>query len=179
MQWVWEPLTESDMQMYRDLCPDDQYRVIESPEKLPGVSDGLLAKCPKMMLAASGDPSGRVFYMANLYRLDPDDKKGKAVDQHPFGFVIDTGNPLNSGVLTHHGNWDGRTTYPSVSQWEEVINGQYAAYKEMNITPNCMSGSIDDLTGTSSQGAFATVIRKLSRTLKIQDSSGPNATPGG
>jgi len=168
MKWDWSSLNDAQMNVYRDLCPDYEYRVFKYDFELPGVSKGLADKCPLVMIAASGDATGRVFYMANLYRSDADDPKGKAVDQMPFGFVFDTASPLRSGVLIQHGDWDGRTIYPPASAWDDIVNGDYQAYADLTVVPNCTAGSIYDLNVASPQSAFATLIDKLSSKVSEQ-----------
>lgn len=166
MEWNWSSLTEDKMQYYRDLCPDYEYRVFAPAPGLPGISKGLTDKCSMLMIAASGDATGRVFYMANLLRPDPKDKKGPAVDQMPFGFVFDTGSPLLSGALIQHGNWDGRTTYPPVSAWDQIVNGSYGAYMNLSLIPPASAGSIYDLQGTSHESALSTLIESLKDAAK-------------
>lgn len=150
------------MEYYRGLCPDYEYRVLPINEDLPGISSGLTEKCPLMIIASSGDSSGRVFYMANLLRPDPQDAKGPAIDQMPFGFIFDTKSHLLSGALIQHGNWDGRTSHPPTSAWVDIINGDYESYANLSLVPTASSGSIYDLEGKSHPEAFTKLINKLS-----------------
>lgn len=166
MEWNWTPLSPLQMQHYRDLCPDFEYRVFPLQDDLPGISTGLSNKCTTVMIAASGDSSGRVFYMANLLRPDPKDRKGPAIDQMPFGFVFDSSSPLLSGALVQHGEWDGRTSYPPASAWTNIVNGDYEAYASLSLVPTASAGPISALEGGSHVGAFTTLIEKLSQLAK-------------
>ncbi len=156
------------MQYFRNICPDYEYRVFQPESDLPGISKGLTEKCSMMMIAASGDSTGRVFYMANLLRPAPNDKKGAAVDQMPLGFVFDTASPLLSGVLIQHGDWDGRTTYPPASAWDAIVDGDYSYYTKLSLVPSASAGSIYDLEGSSHESAFTTLIGRLSSAAKEQ-----------
>lgn len=162
MKWDWTPLNEEQMDIYRNLCPDGEYRVHRCDLELPGISKGLYAKCSQVLLAASGDPRGRLFFMANLHRPDSRDSKGNAIDQMPFGFVFDSRTPLLSGALVQHGNWDGRSSYPPASAWDQLVEGQYRSFADLNIVPPASAGRIDELDGTSQQRAFSILIRQLS-----------------
>lgn len=162
MQRDWSPLSNTQMQIYRDLCPDDQYRVFKMDFDLPGVSKGLTDQCPVVLMASSRDENGRVYFMANLHRPDPKDPKGNAIDQMPFGFVFDNDSPMLSGALIQHGNWDDRTTYPAASAWDDVVHGISTQYAALGIVPTLSAGSIYDLHGTTQQGAFCTLINALS-----------------
>ena len=162
MERDWSPLSKEQMQVYRDLCPDFQYRTFKLDFDLPGVSKGLTNQCPMVFMAASGDATGRVYFMANLHRPDPRDPKGKAIDQMPFGFVFDNNSPMLSGALIQHGTWDNRTTYPPASAWDGVVNGIFEKYVDLGVVPPLSSGSIYDLAGTSQQKAFGTLIDGLS-----------------
>lgn len=168
MKWNWSQLSEEQMQYFRDICPDYQYRVFQPESELPGISKRLTEKCSMMMIAASGDSTGRVFYMANLLRPDSNDKKGVAVDQMPFGFVFDAASPLLSGALIQHGDWDGRTTYPPVSAWDGIVDSDYSCYTKLSLVPPASAGSIYDLEGTSHELAFTTLIGRLSAAAKEQ-----------
>ena len=165
MEWNWTPLTDAQMQTYRDLCPDNEYRVLQLDSELPGVSPKLTDKCPLVIFAASGDSYGRVFYMANMYRPDPNDKRGNAVDQQSFGFVVDSQAPLNSGILSQHGDWHLRTTRPPEADWTSILEGQYAAYADLEIVPTENSGSISTLDSASQSSAFSALVRKLSDSI--------------
>ena len=162
MKRDWSPLSNAQMQIYRDLCPDYQYRVFKLDFALPGVSKGLTDQCPVVLMASSRDENGRVYFMANLHRPDPKDPKGNAIDQMPFGFVFDNDSPMLSGALIQHGNWDDRTTYPAASAWDNVVDGISKQYADLGIVPALSAGSIYDLHGTTQEGAFSTLINALS-----------------
>lgn len=150
------------MQIFRELCPENEFRVYEKNIELHGVSKGLTDQISNMMIASSGDSNGRVYYMANLHRPDPKDRNGKAIDQMPFGFVFDNEIPMLSGALIQHGDWQGRTVYPPESVWQDLINGEIQAYMNINLVPAVTAGSIYDLDGSTQQAAFSTLISGLS-----------------
>lgn len=162
MDFDWSPLNKQQMQIYWDLCPVNEYRVFKLDFDLPGVSTGLTAQCPVVLLASSGDENGRVYFMANLHRPDPKDRKGNAIDQMPFGFVFDNESPMLSGALIQHGNWGGRTTYPAPSAWRDVVGGVIEKYVELDVVPSLSAGSIFDLDRVSQHAAFSTLIDGLS-----------------
>lgn len=151
------------MQAYRNLCPDNEYRVYELDFDLPGISKGLTDQISNVVIAASGDANGRVFFMANLHRPDPKDPQGHAIDQMPFGFVFDNEVPLLSGALIQHGNWDKRTVYPPASAWQDVLAGDYQTFVDLSLVPAASAGSIYDLAGSTQEEAFSTLISRLSQ----------------
>lgn len=165
MQFDWSHLNQAGKDVYRLLCPINEYRVIHLDEAatLPGISPGLLKNCSTtLFIAASGDANGRVYYLANLHRPDPRDRKGAAIDQMPFGFIFDNNVELLSGALIQHGEWDGRSTYPAPSAWQNLVDGNIKTYAELQIVPDQDSGSIFDLNCHTQLGAFSTIIGKLS-----------------
>ena len=181
MNFDWSTLGKEQMQIYRELCPDNEYRVFKMDFELPGVSKGLTEQCPVVLMASSGDANGRVFFMANLHRPDPRDPKGKAIDQMPFGFVFDNESPMLSGALIQHGNWDGRTTYPATSAWCDVVAGVFDKYVDLDVVPLLSAGSIYDLDNASQHGAFSTLVdglsAKASELVKKQASAGTSPAP--
>jgi hypothetical protein len=162
MKFDWSYLEPSQMRVYRELCPENEYRVYELNFELPGISKGLTDQISTVMIAASGDGNGRVYYMANLHRPDPKDSKGRAIDQMPFGFIFDNYVPMLSGALVQHGDWTDRTTYPPTSAWQDVVGGKIQAYVDLKIFPPSQTGSIYDLDGSTQQAAFSTLISGLS-----------------
>lgn len=170
MDWNWSSLSEEKMQFYRQLCPDNEYRVLNLDFELPGVAQSLTKKCTNVVIAASGDNTGRVFYMANLIRPDHKDPKGNAVDQQPFGFVIDSKNQFLSGALSQHGDWAGRTTYPTPTAWQPILNSDFQALASLNIVPPASAGNINELNCNSQRLAFTNLIGALS--AEVQKTSG-------
>lgn len=165
MQFDWSHLNQAGKEVYRQLCPINEYRVIKLDEAatLPGISTGLINNCSTtLFIASSGDANGRVYYMANLHRPDPKDRKGAAIDQMPFGFIFDNNVDLLSGALVQHGEWEGRSTYPAPSAWQDLVDGNIKSYAELQIIPEQDSGSIFDLTCNTQLGAFSTIIGELS-----------------
>jgi hypothetical protein len=165
MEFDWSYLSEEHKDVYRQLCPVNEYRVITlaTGQSLPGLSERLLNSCSStIFIAASGDNNGRVYYMTNLHRPDPKDRKGPAIDQMPFGFIFDNKVDMLSGALTQHGNWDERSAYPVPSEWQNLVDGNIGAYTQLQIIPEEQSGSIFDLKCNAQLGAFSTIIGELS-----------------
>ncbi len=166
-KWNLVSLTQTEIDCYSSLCPAGEYRVINSAEGLPGISPALLEKCSsEVLLTASGGPDGTVYYVANLLRPDSEDQNGNAIDQQPFGFVVNGKNPCNSGILSQHGTWQGRSIYPTCEQWDAVKSGCIATITLLKIFPPGPSGSIESLIGTSSQGSFESAVRQLGKYVR-------------
>jgi hypothetical protein len=85
----------------------------------------------------------------------------------PFGTAF-VGNSGSSGILTHHGDWQGRTVsgsasppfYYPLSQTSETVYNQSFATVSL---PSRVSGSIFDLTPKSNVDAFQRVLEELKR----------------
>lgn len=174
MKIKWFPLTEEQMAYYTGNCPKDEYRVLQGITSLPGLPDGLVRKADNLLIGCSGDANGGLYYFANLSRID---SKDKAIDQHPFGFIVDSTNQTPSGVLIDHGNWEGRTVNPPTEAWNEIMQGSFEQYQSLQILPPNESGSIYELSDSSQQRAFATMIQKLNKELNNQTAAEPEAAP--
>jgi len=163
MKFDWCPLSNEQMEFYRNLCPPNQFCILKTGKPLPGISSRLTSKCAStIFLASSGDADGKIYYLANLIRTDLNDPNGFAVDQMPFGFVIDTSMQALSGVLVQHGNWEGRTNYPPPAEWENVLSERLDTFKELTILPKADSGNISQLDCPTQKYAFSVIINKLS-----------------
>jgi hypothetical protein len=166
MEFNWFPLNNEQISFYRERCPDNEYRVFSVSDDLPGIPSGLKKKCSTIILAASGDANGRVFFMANMIRPDLKDPKGNALDQMPLGFVLDSQSPKLSGVLVQHGDWDERTTYPAPSAWTDAMSGKYEVLKDLLIMPSSSAGRIQYLNCASQKQAFSVIIKSLASIIK-------------
>lgn len=174
MKLKWFPLTEEQMAYYTGNCPKNEYRVFQGVTSLPGLPDDLVRKADNLLIGCSGDATGSLYYIANLARID---LKDQAIDQHPFGFIVNPMNQTPSGVLIDHGNWEGRTIKPPTEAWDEIILGNFEQYQSLQILPPKEAGSIDDLSDSSQHRAFATMIEKLNAELNNQAAAEPVVAP--
>jgi hypothetical protein len=153
------PMQSGDVAAWLDLAPENSFRVI-APDEMPShLPTELLEKCDAVLVMRSGSYE-KEYIVGNLYRRD----KGK-IDQMPFGSVIISGSG-SSGVLTHHGDWEGRTfsgsdTAPSYYKLSEEGSGIYTSSFATLGLPSKESGSITEVTPESNVAAFEAVLEEL------------------
>ena len=106
MWYDWQPAPEIGLEDFLELCPVGEYRVV-APERIPAgiLSRDLLARTHSVLILCSGAPSGRIYVMLNLNRVDHND-----IDQMPYAIAFDGFEAIPSGMLIQHGNYPGRTT---------------------------------------------------------------------
>jgi hypothetical protein len=102
--------------------------------------------------------SGSIYLVCNGIRHDV---KDNALDQEPFGIVVHSSGASPSGIFIHHGDWRRRTTpiTPAVSQ--VLDSTSLGNYFPLGETPSGSSGPLADLSDTSHEGAFKTMLQKL------------------
>ncbi|SRR5258708_7223360 len=153
------PISSGDASAWLKVAPENSFRVIKPEEAPTPLSRDLLAKCDAVLIMRSGSKD-QEFVVANLYRRD----KGK-IDQMPFGTAFVSGSK-SAGLLTHHGDWAGRTVsgsdappaYREISEGNATVCDQSFATLAM---PEAPTGSIFDLTPKSNIGAFQRVLDEL------------------
>ena len=151
--------TSGDCSAWLSLTPENSFHVI-APSLAPGpLPQGLLEKCDAILLMRSGSRD-QEYVVANLYRRD-----GHAIDQMPFGSLIVSGSG-SAGILTHHGDWQGRTfsgsnITPSFYRLSSSGSGAYSnSYATLGL-PSKVSGSIFEATPQSNILAFQAVVDEL------------------
>ena len=137
------------------------YKWLSSSEIPSAIPVSLRSKMTSALLMWERTSSGSVYLVCNGIRRD---EKDNALDQEPFGIVVHSSGASRSGTFIHHGAWDDRTIdiTPEVTQvLESTSIGNYFPLGE---APSGSSGPLSDLSGTSHEGAFRTVLKQLTRT---------------
>lgn len=102
-------VTQTQLNEIQMLCPHDSvspwFRVIPKEDIPLLFPQSFRDKMDHAVVMGSGDATGRTLVVINAHRVDV---KDHAIDQEPFGIVLDTGSPNTSGIFIHHGDWDGR-----------------------------------------------------------------------
>jgi hypothetical protein len=102
--------------------------------------------------------SSSIFLIFNGIRLD---QKDNALDQEPFGIVINSTGASTYGIFIHHGDWPNRTT-PITSEVQKILEStSLGNYFPLNEVPQSSSGSLTDLQNTSHERAFNKTIDRL------------------
>jgi len=114
-------------------------------------------------MVASGSPEGQIVFMANIHRVDSGDQ---AIDQEPFGIVFHANTPAPSGVLLHHGRWEGRTTQPPEEFWRTLQSSGIGNCYPLRELPGRKAGPITDLNVPSQHEAFAALVSRLKESLQ-------------
>jgi len=148
---------------WRDICEPGHYRIVDPYDLPPAIPDTLKAKCSHAVLVASGEVgTSTVWCMANLNRLD---KKDNAIDQMPFGFVIQNEKCFPSGCLIDHGDWDVRTiSLPgevntvTSSIIDDIVNNQLPA-------PEGTIGTFNE--DNPHIKAFSVVVSEMKKHIKL------------
>lgn len=149
----------SDAAAWLGLTSENSFRVIapnSTPNPLP---KSLLDKCDAVLVMRSGSKE-EDYIVGNLYRRD----KGM-IDQMPFGSLYISGSG-SAAMLTHHGDWIGRTfsgskSPPTYFKLSDTGSGAYDTSFATLGLPAKESGSIFELKPQSNIGAFQRVIDEI------------------
>ena len=113
---------------------------------------------PSALLMWERNSSSSVFLVFNGMRLD---KKDNAIDQEPFGIVINSTGANTYGIFVHHGDWPNRTI-PITSEVQKILEStSLGNYFPLTEVPQSSSGPLTELKNTSHEGAFKKTINEL------------------
>ena len=134
----------------------------ELPSAIP---EELRPKLVSAMLMWEKTDSGPIYLVFNGIRLDP---KANALDQEPFGLVVSSSGASTDAVFIHHGNWGNRSV-PITSDVRRVLEStSLGNHFPLGEVPDMSSGSLEDLSGASHEGAFGAMMQYF--LLGAQDS---------
>lgn len=161
--YTWFDTSQESRGAWEALCPPGEYRVIH-PNSVPAlIPRPLIAKADSVLMVASGSPEGQIVFMANIHRVDSGDQ---GIDQEPFGIVFHANTPAPSGVLLHHGKWEGRTTQPPEEFWRTLQSSGVGNCYPFRELPKKKAGPITDLNVPSQHEAFAALVSRLKESLE-------------
>jgi hypothetical protein len=157
------PITSGDASTWLNLAKPNSYRILPVEEAPPPLPPDLLSKCEAILVMRSGTPNDE-YVVANLYRRDK-----SALDQMPFGAAFVSGVGI-SGVLTHHGDWEGRTIsgvyqQPSGFQISDRASTAYSQSLAAMALPANNTGSIFDLSPRPNVEAFQDMLAQIKRVV--------------
>lgn len=158
-KYDWFDISKQQREEWEKLCPVNEFRVIKSLE-LPNIlPKSLTEKFDSVIIVASGSTDNTVvYYMANGNRVD---HKARQIDQQPFGLAFTGAEPIPSGVLVQHGDWEARSTTPPDEFWHYVsVSGLGNVYPISEI-PASNSGTLSDLGVKSQNDAFKDLVSQL------------------
>jgi len=154
MKFNWFAITQESRSKWEEICPSNEYRVI-SGSAMQTLSEilppELTDKYHSVVIAGSPVSGGTVYYMANGNRIDA---SGSAIDQMPFGIAFVGQNASGSACLIQHGDYENRTTYPSVDFWTQVRQSGIYNYYPLQELPEKTAGKLSELNVKSQLDAF-------------------------
>ena len=134
------------------------YKWLSSSEIPSAIPEPLRSKMPSALLMWERTSSGCVYLVCNGMRLD---KKDNALDQEPFGIVVHSSGASTSGIFIHHGDWRNRTTPITPGVRLVLDSTSLGNYFPLGEVPSGSSGPLSDLSETSHEGAFRTMLQIL------------------
>ncbi len=151
MKYDWFDIANEDRNKWEGICPPGEYRIFQATVLSGVLPDALINKYNSVFVMGSSTPYGNVLYMANGNRVyDP----YGAIDQMQFGLAFIGENPVPSGCLIQHGNWDNRTIYPPKEFWAHITTSGTASYYPLSEMPTDSAGKISDLKIDSQNATF-------------------------
>lgn len=136
----------ADYQKYKDICPEGTFNTLDTQAVSGIVPQDLLSKT-NTVVALGTTGSGVSVFVLNLNRVDV---RSSAIDQEPYIAIFDHSNLAASGGFLHHGDWEGRTTYPSAKFFELISASGMTLHYPYSTLPRSASGKIEELEGESS-----------------------------
>ncbi len=164
MKFCIEPLTSTDLIEVEELAKDfwgtDEggYRRVSKNEIPNIIPETLRKKLYGAMIMGQQTTDGKVCLVVNCIRPDWNDN---AIDQNPFGIIVYTSGASTQGVYIQHGNWHERSI-PLTAELKRIITStSLGDYYPLKNEPHNSSGPLSDLSRTSHEGAFNTIINYL------------------
>jgi hypothetical protein len=157
-RYNWFNIQNEDRAKWEELCPVGEYRILPSNVLSGVLPEALIKQFSSVFIMASGTMSGNAYYMANGNRVDFPDN---AVDQVPFGLAFVGNNPIASGCIIQHGDWENRTIYPPDEFWQQVAVSGISNFYPLSESPTETSGNITNLKIDSQQHAFRNIVDVL------------------
>jgi hypothetical protein len=158
VKYSWIPIADEDRQVWEEICPVGEYRVIGADQVPEVIPKALVDKGHSFFIMASGSTDGAAYYMVNVNRLDA---KDRAIDQEPFGLAFIGSDPVASGCFIHHGTWEGRTRKVPQGFFEAVSASGLATCYSVTSIPQQSSGRIEELQIESQETAFRHLVVQL------------------
>lgn len=164
-RYDWFDISKQQREEWEKLCPVNEFRVIKSLDLPSVLPKSLTDKFDSVFVMASGSMNNTVvYYMANGNRVD---FKAGQIDQQPFGLAFVGPDPIPSGSLVQHGDWEERSTTPPEEFWHYVsVSGLGNSYP-LSELPTNNSGSIGDLKIQSQKGAFDDLVTQLRQSTDL------------
>ena len=171
-KYDWFDISNQNRKEWEKLCPVNEFRIVK-PDQLPSVlPKSLTSKFDSVFVLASGSVDDTiVYYMANGNRVD---YEAGQIDQQPFGLAFVGPDPIPSGSLIQHGDWEDRSTTPPADFWYYVEASGIGNVYPISELPHATSGSIKDLRIQSQKDAFIDLVSQLRR---FTESPSENGSP--
>ncbi len=139
---------------------------IVTRDELPSVFPNTFReRIDSALVIATPTSTGGTYLAYSANRLD---WKDRAVDIEPFGLIVHSTGPSSSGVFLHHGDWPGRTEYPSPNFWEEVSKSGIGDYYHTNPPQGLRQGTLEELP-RGHRGAFDALVREIRARVDAED----------
>lgn len=169
-KYDWFDMSNQNRKEWEDLCPVNEFRIVK-PDQLPSVlPKSLTSKFDSVFILASGSADDTiVYYMINGNRVD---YKVGQIDQQPLGLAFVGPDPIPSGCLIQHGDWEGRSTIPPDEFWYYLTESGIGNLYPISELPPRNSGSIKELKSQSQWDAFSDLLNQLRRSTVSPSENG-------
>lgn len=133
------------------------WRVVAGSE-LPSVfPERFRAKIDSALIIAAPTSTGGTYLAFSANRVD---LKARALDIEPFGVIVHSTGPGQSGVFIHHGTWETRSHCPPDAFWTAVLQSGASQYFLANPPTDRSVGSLTELP-KGHAGAFEAIVREI------------------
>jgi hypothetical protein len=160
MWFDWQPKPRILLTQLEPLYSVGEYCIVQSDSMPEGmISPRLLKKTHSVLILCSGTTTGRVYAMMNFNRIDKNE-----IDQMPYAIAFEGNEPLQSGLLIQHANYNGRITPLPRDFYEYVAASGTYPLKEM---PSQRRGKITELNIGSPLGEITTEASYISFEIDV------------
>jgi len=165
-KYDWFDISKQQREEWEKLCPANEFRVIKSLDLPKILPKSLTDKFDSVFILASGSYNDTiVYYMANGNRVDY--KAGK-IDQQPLGLAFVGPDPIPSGSLIQHGDWEDRNTTPPEEFWQYLAESGIGNVYPLTELPEANSGKLSELKVQSQKDAFNNLVAELRQFIDPQ-----------
>jgi hypothetical protein len=158
----WFNLTEEQSKEFEDVDMQTGWKIIQQNDLPSVLPSDFRKKIDSAVMITAPTSTGGTYLVYNNLRVE---QKEKAIDQHPFAIIVHSTGPSPSGILIHHGKWEGRTTKAPEVFWNYVNESGVGNYFYTNPPNGLSSGTLDELPD-GHRDAFEKIINRIRSGLK-------------
>jgi len=153
----WLSLSDDQQRELDGIAPSPGWRIIPGAELPTVFPEPFRAKIDSAVVISAPTSTGGTYLVYSANRVDYRDRE---IDIEPLGLIVHSSGPSSSGVLLHHGGWEGRSGPPPAEFWDVVAESGIGDYFYSNPPDGLSEGTLEQVP-KGHRGAFDAVVREI------------------